>query len=138
MAGPRWIGTGAVPFPPQRPILAAIQADEIRVVSIEVTWPVATGSTAVLDYADRQRDRQHGHDQVAAREHDETTLVQIRVSGNKRKQPVRGQYQDHADERIHRHRGQQQVHQRRQMRADDHRRVQGRCGRRPGQRGDES
>jgi hypothetical protein len=127
-----------------------------------------------LDYADRQRDRQHGHDQVAAREHDETTLVQIRVSG---KQPVRGQYQDHADERIHRHRGQQQetteqrrappdrlsvddgqevqvtgdevegmlglvdrgvlqdqVHQRRQMRADDHHRVQGRCGRRPGQR----
>jgi hypothetical protein len=105
MAGPRRIGTGAVPFPPQRPILAAIQPGEIRVVSIEVTWPVATGSTAVLDYADRQRDRQHGHDQVAAREHDETTLVQIRVSG---KQPVRGQYQNHADERIHRYRGQQQ------------------------------
>jgi hypothetical protein len=56
----------------------------MRVVSIEVTWPIATGGTAVLDYADRQRDRQHGHDQVAAREHDETTLVQIRVSGNNR------------------------------------------------------
>jgi hypothetical protein len=105
MAGPRWIGTGAVPLSPGQPKLAAIQAGEIRVVSIDVTWPVATGGTAVLDYADRQRDRQHGHDQVAAREHDETTLMQIRVSG---KQLVRGQYQDHAYERIHRHRGQQQ------------------------------
>jgi hypothetical protein len=47
-------------------------------------------------------DRQHGHDQIAAREHDETASVQIRVSG---KQLVRGQYQDHASERIHRHRG---------------------------------
>jgi drug/metabolite transporter (DMT)-like permease len=92
------------------------EGGQVRVVGVEVGGDVGASAPARPHEGDREHRGQRRHDQVAAREHDQASPVQVGHQargrsarpGVGREQLARRQHQDHADHGVHRHRAEQQ------------------------------